>query len=73
MKISVKVVPNSSKNKIEKTGDKKYKVWLKSMAKESKANKELIEYLSDCFKISKSQIFIDSGLKSKNKTLLITQ
>jgi len=43
------------------------KVRLSAPAKEGKANKALIELLSDYFNIPKSSIFIISGSSSKTK------
>lgn len=48
-----------------------YKVFVKSLPKEGKANKELIEVLSEHFHIPKSNIEIKRGLKSKSKIVVI--
>ena len=53
MKLNIKVVANSSKNSIEKTGDG-FKVHLKEKALKGKANRALIEFLAEHFKCSKN-------------------
>jgi len=63
MKIKVKVIPNSKKQKIEK-GDI-WKIKLKSRAEDNKANIELINLLKKQFE----KVVITSGLRSKNKIL----
>ncbi|MFA4872060.1 MAG: DUF167 domain-containing protein [Patescibacteria group bacterium] len=69
--ILVEVKPNSAKNQIEKISDSVYKVKLTAPPQEGKANKLLIELLSQYFNIAKSQIEIKSGKTSKNKVLII--
>ena len=63
MKIKIRVVPNSKKQKIEKL-EKEYKVWLKSQAEDGKANVELIKLLKKKFN---KQARIINGLRNKNK------
>jgi len=67
MKLIVKVIPNSKENKVLGDKDGSIKVKLTAPAKEGKANKALIELLSDYFNIPKSSIFIISGSSSKTK------
>lgn len=69
-KISVKVKTNAKKEKIEKVGDV-FLVSVKEPPKENKANKRLIELLSDYFKVPQSRIFINKGIKSKQKIVEI--
>lgn len=70
MKLNIKVVANSSKNSIEKTGDG-FKVHLKEKALKGKANRALIDFLAECFKIKKSQVAIVAGLTSNQKIVEI--
>lgn len=68
----VKLVPNSSFNKIVDYTDEYIRIKISAPPIENKANKELIEFLSDIFKINRSKIKIVSGDKSKLKKILIS-
>ncbi len=70
MKISVRVKPNMREEKVEKGGDI-FTVSVKEPAKEGKANKAVIELLSEYFNVPKSKIIILSGVKSRHKTIEI--
>ncbi len=70
--IAVKLVPNSSFNKIVDYCSEFIRIKISAPPIENKANKELIEFLSDCFKISRSKIKIISGDKSKLKKIFIS-
>jgi uncharacterized protein (TIGR00251 family) len=72
MKISIIAKPNRKEEKIEKTDENEFKVFVKAPAKKGKANERILEVLAEYFGISKSQIKIISGLKSKNKIIEIT-
>jgi uncharacterized protein len=67
MKIAVKVVPGAKNQQIQAALDGSLKVWLKAEAKEGKANKALIEFLADYYRVGKSSVCIVSGLKNKSK------
>ncbi len=67
MKIKIKVKPNSGKQEIIKK-DNLYLVKLKSVAKENKANLELIKVLKKYFK---QDVEIKSGFTSRNKIVEI--
>lgn len=71
MKISIKVIPNSKEQKIKKEPDGSLKVYLKSPAKEGKANEELVKVLAKYFNITKSDVSIKVGQTSKNKIAVI--
>jgi hypothetical protein len=68
MKVNISVKTNSKENKVEKMDNSKYKVFLKSLPIENKANKELIKTLKKYFK---SDVKILKGLTSKNKLVEI--
>ncbi len=74
-KLKVKVCANSKKNSIEFLEDAQdnnfIKIKINKPAVDGKANKAIIEYLSDIFDIPKSNINILSGEKSSQKSLLI--
>ena len=69
-KFKIKVVANSKVNLIDFC-DEYIKVKIMARAVEGKANKAIIEYLSEIFKVSKSKIIIASGEKSSIKTIQI--
>jgi uncharacterized protein YggU (UPF0235/DUF167 family) len=71
MKISLWVHANAKQEKIEKTGDNQFVVWVKAQAKEGKANDAVIKALSQYLDISKSHSTILKGHTSKNKLLEI--
>lgn len=70
MKISVTVKSRSRQEKVEKTGDC-YIAYVREPPIENKANKALIKLLSGHFGVSKSQVIILSGAKSKQKIVEI--
>lgn len=70
MKISVTVKPRAREEKVEKT-DNGYIIYVREPAEENKANRALIEVLSEYFGVSKSKISILSGLKSRHKIVEI--
>ena len=72
MKITVQIKPNSKNSKVEEKNGL-YVVRVKASPIENKANLELINILSEYFKISKQNIKIISGLTSKKKTISITK
>ncbi|MBI5076998.1 DUF167 domain-containing protein [Candidatus Falkowbacteria bacterium] len=71
MKILAKITVNASSNEIKifKTGI--FKIKLTAPPEHDKANKQLIQLLSDYFKVSQSQIHICSGKHSKIKQIEI--
>jgi uncharacterized protein (TIGR00251 family) len=71
MKISIRVKPNSRENKIEKIGEGAFLVRVSAPAKEGKANKAVIELLSEYFNVPKSNVAIKSGHKNKIKLINI--
>lgn len=66
---SVRVQPRSSKNEICGIYGDAVKIKLTSPPVEGEANKGLIEFLSKALDISKGQIEIIGGHKSKNKLI----
>jgi len=70
--LKIKVIPNSKVNKIVWQKENFLKIKLAAPAHEGKANKALINFLSQEFKISKSKIKLISGEKSKKKTVLFS-
>ena len=69
MKINVKVKPNSGIQKVEQLSGNEYKVFLKSVPENNKANKELIRILSKYFK---EEVKIKSGFTSRKKVVEVS-
>lgn len=70
MIINVKVIPKARKEKIEREGEI-LKVYVKEKAEKGKANKRVLELLSEFFNVKKSQIRIVSGEKQRKKVIEI--
>ncbi len=70
LKFKISVNASAKSNSIEFL-EEFIKIRIKEKAIEGKANKAIIEYLSELFKISKRRIEITSGLTSKLKTVQI--
>lgn len=70
MIFNIRVCPRASRNRVEQLGNI-LKVYLTKPAAEGLANSQLIELLSEHFKVKKYQIKIKTGLKSRNKLVEI--
>ncbi|MCX5669530.1 MAG: DUF167 domain-containing protein [Candidatus Omnitrophica bacterium] len=70
MIFNLRVSPRASRNHIEQIGNV-LKVYLTKPAYDGLANSQLIELLSEHFKIKKYQIKLKSGVKSRNKIVEI--
>lgn len=68
--LQVKIIPNSSKNKIIGKENKRLKIKINAAPDKGKANKELINFLAKTLIISKSNISIAYGALLTLKTLL---
>lgn len=67
--ISVRVVPNASRNEVIEEESGALKVRVTAKATEGKANKAVIEVLADYFGVRKGQVRILRGEKSRDKTI----
>ncbi len=67
----IRVIPNSKTEKIVEEGDSYLKIKLTAPAYENKANKAVINFLANHFKIAKNRIKILSGNKSREKKIEI--
>ncbi|MEW6100700.1 MAG: DUF167 domain-containing protein [Candidatus Omnitrophota bacterium] len=67
---SVRVTPKAARNLIKEENGS-LKAYLTSPALKGRANKQLIELLSEHFGVRKYQIEIIRGLKSRDKTVRI--
>jgi len=70
IKFRAKIVANSKNNSID-FEDEYIKIKIKQRAIEGKANKAIVEFLSELLKCSKSKIKIIIGEKSSLKTIQI--
>ena len=69
--LKLRISPNASKNAFLKD-TQGLKVKITAQPVDGKANKALIEFLSEKFKIPKSSFEILKGTSTKDKTILIT-
>lgn len=72
MLIHVRVTPNAKKNEVKDEAGR-LKVYLTAKPVEGKANKALIDLLSDHFHVKKSAIRIVKGEKSRDKVIEISE
>ena len=52
MRIYIKVIAKSSRNKVEKIGNSNYKIWTTALPIEGQANKSVVELLANFFNVS---------------------
>ena len=71
MKLEIKVTPNARKNQIAGWVGDKLKIKISKPPEKGKANKELIKYLSEEWKLPRNCISIKQGFKSREKTIEI--
>lgn len=67
MKISVRAKPGSSRQRVVKTGDSSFDIWVVEPPAKGLANLAIKNALSDYFKIPHSQVRLIKGFASKNK------
>ena len=71
MKLRIKVKPCSKKDELLREADGSLKVKIKTQPVEGKANKYLLEYLSEVLVLPKSKIVLLKGETNSFKTLEI--
>lgn len=71
MKLVVTAKPNKKEEKVIKIEDDVFEVWVTAPATENKANKAIITLLSKHFKVSKQNVEIAKGERSKQKIIEI--
>jgi uncharacterized protein (TIGR00251 family) len=70
--IIIRVIPRAKKSEISQVlDDGTIKIRLTAPPVEGKANQALVRFLADVFRISPSNIEIISGVKGRNKVVLI--
>jgi uncharacterized protein (TIGR00251 family) len=71
VRISIRVSPNSKEARIFSIGEVEYEIKFDEKPEGGRANKKLIEILSEHFKVPKSKIYIVKGTRSKDKIVEI--
>lgn len=69
MKIHVRVKPNSSEQKIEDFGDRRYLVYVTSAAEDNEANIEMLKMIGKHLGIPSTKLRIIAGATSKDKVI----
>lgn len=69
MQVRVHVTPNAREARVTKVGEASFDVRVDEKAIGGRANKRLLEIMSEHFGIPKSRILIVSGAKSRDKVL----
>ncbi|MGI6587570.1 MAG: DUF167 domain-containing protein [Peptococcia bacterium] len=72
LRFKIKVQPRASRNEITGWQGEILKIRLTAPPVDGEANKVCLKFLADFFAVSRRQISIISGLKSRNKTIEIT-
>ncbi len=70
-KFQIRVKPNSSEQKIEDFGERRYLVYVTSPAENNEANIELLNLMAKHLGVPATKLKIVSGLTSKDKTIEI--
>jgi uncharacterized protein len=70
-KMAVKVQPNAGRNEVTGLTNGVWKIKIAAPPDKGKANKELVDFLSDLLDIKKNQITILRGQASHDKVLAI--
>jgi uncharacterized protein (TIGR00251 family) len=72
MKVFVFVKTKAREDKVEKIDENHFKVKVKELPVDGKANKKVLRLVADYFKVPLSNITITSGYKSSKKRIEIT-
>lgn len=72
MLVAVKVHPKARLNKVERMGEKEFKVWTTAAPEDGAANKAVIEALAEFLGCSKCKLDVVRGRTSRNKVLRIS-
>jgi uncharacterized protein len=70
-RLSIKVQPNAGRNEVIGLTNGVWKIKIAAPPEKGKANKELIEFLSDTLKLRKDRVTILKGETSHNKVVAI--
>ena len=67
--LNIKVVPGASKSELGEVKDGRLKVRIAAVPEDGKANRELCSFLSKILELPKKDIVLETGEKSREKTL----
>jgi len=70
-RIQIQIHPSAKKNEVLRFQDGVWYLKIAAPPVEGKANKELIEFLSEILGVSKSRITIDKGITSRRKLIVV--
>lgn len=70
-KIFLTVKPAAKQDRVEKTDETHYKVWVKAPAAEGRANEAIVEVFARYLGVPKSRLTMIRGFKSKVKVIEI--
>jgi hypothetical protein len=73
VRVFVKAHPKSKKTRVLKKDDTHYEVWVTEAPDRGKANKAILEALSDHLGFAKSRLSILSGETSKTKVIYVQE
>lgn len=71
MKINIRVIPNSKIARVDKNNDGTLRVSVKGKPFRGEASLEVVDVLSNYYKVPKSLIKVVKGLTSRNKVVEI--
>jgi uncharacterized protein len=71
-RLTVHVQPNAGNNRLVDFKEGILRVKISASPVEGKANRELVDFLSDCLGIRKSDINIEKGFTGRNKVITIS-
>jgi len=72
VRIRVRVTPNAREAKVDRVGEASFEVRVDARATDGRANKRLVEILSEHFKVPKSRIAVVRGAKSRDKMVEVS-
>ncbi len=67
--IRVRVTPNAKRARVTKVAETSFEVKVDARAEDGRANRRLLEILSEHFDVPKSKVSIVSGVRSRDKLL----
>lgn len=71
MRIYINVKTKAKQSRIEKVSDNQFRVWVKELPVDNKANLAVVRVLAEYFDVPSSMIRIAAGAKSKKKSVEI--
>jgi len=72
MRITVHVTTNAKEARVVKVDEANFEVKVDEKALQGRANRRLVEILSEHFGVPKSRVFIVRGAKSRDKVIEVT-